>query len=137
MKLKELKENKTVVSPLTVFGKKLPNQKHNYVLQKKGFNSFEGIPEEVEGDFYLGGNKFESLEGIHKHIKRVYGEIFFNNTPIKSHVLGLLKIKDLFRVILDNQEVQNIINKHIRNGRDVLACQNELIDAGFEDFAQL
>ena len=33
--------------------------------------------------------------------------------------------------------VEKIINKHLKNGRDIFACQEELIENGFEAFAQL
>ena len=38
---------------------------------------------------------------------------------------------------LDNEKVENIINKHLKGERDVFACQEELIEAGYEEYAQL
>ena len=52
-------------------------------------------------------------------------------------LLGLLLIDGLQKVFLDNMKVRVIINKHLKGDRDVFACQEELIEAGFEDFAQL
>lgn len=39
--------------------------------------------------------------------------------------------------ILIMADVQNIINKHLKGDRDVFACQEELIEAGYDEFAQL
>jgi hypothetical protein len=56
--------------------------------------------------------------------------------PIKECILGLLKIKNLTNVTLDNKEVQDIINKYLPEG-NIVECQSELIEAGFEEFAKL
>ena len=60
----------------------------------------------------------------------------FTNNPIESHVLGLLKIKGLQEVRLDDIQLTKIINKYLPLG-DLLDCQEELIEAGYEEFAQL
>jgi hypothetical protein len=52
-------------------------------------------------------------------------------------VLGLLLIDNLTQVILDNREVQGIINDYLATSRDVFDCQNELMDAGLDEYAQL
>ena len=61
----------------------------------------------------------------------------FSNNPITSHVLGLMLIEDLQFVEFDNKQLQNIINKHLKEGRDVFECQNELMEAGLDEYAQL
>ena len=59
--------------------------------------------------------------------------------PIKSAVLGVLLIKGLKKIEIDNQNVQNILNKHLpsKGMASVLDAQEELVDAGLEDFAEL
>jgi hypothetical protein len=55
-------------------------------------------------------------------------------------VLGLLLIDGLKAAFFSqgwNDELQTIINKHLAGERDVFACQEELIENGLEDFAQL
>jgi hypothetical protein len=100
--------------------------------------SLEGAPSSVGGDFFCTANKLTSLHNIHKQIKHIGSEhADFNNNPIKSHVLGLLLIDGLKYVFLDNKKVEEIITKHLLGERDVFACQEELIEAGLEDFAQL
>lgn len=116
-------------SPTTVYG--------DVFVQKNELASLEGAPSAVHGDFYLNDNRLASLQGIHKHIKYIGGELFVNDNAIRSHVLGVLRIKGLKRVIMDNKYVQNILNKYIAHQGDILDCQQEIIDKGFEDFAQL
>lgn len=99
--------------------------------------SLEGIASEIAGDLDCCDNLLTSLEGIHKHIKHIGGHAYFQNNPIKSHVLGLLRISGLQGVILGSRDVERIINKYLKGDRDILACQEELIAAGREDFAQL
>jgi len=95
------------------------------------------FPKQVDGNVYAYQNCLTSLKDIHKGLKSVSGVMFLHNNPIKSNVLGLLKIKGLQSVVLDSQKVEAIINKHLKNGRDIFACQEELEDAGFEEFAKL
>ena len=118
--------------------------------------SLEGSPETVGEDFYCQKNKLKSLVGITKKVKDlcangnqltdlhnihklvdINGAADFLGNPITSHVLGLLMMPKLKEVFLDNRSVQKIINKHLQGGRDIFACQEELIEAGFEDYAQL
>ena len=101
--------------------------------------TLEGVPSYIGNDAYFNNNKLMSLHNIHKLIKTFKGSfISFADNPIKSHVLGLLLIDGLYGVILDNREVSDIIDKHLEPGmRDVFACQEELIEAGYEEFAQL
>jgi hypothetical protein len=68
------------------------------------------------------------------------GVFYLDKNPIKSHVLGLLLIDGLRRVALDNEEVEAIINDHLRkpmSKQRMINCQNALIDAGYEEYAQL
>ena len=101
--------------------------------------SLEGAPDSVTGNFYCGScTKLTSLEGIGvKYLKQINGKIDLEDCPIKSHVLGLLKVKDLKEVKMDNKEVEEILNKHLKSGRNINKCKSELKDAGLEEYAQL
>jgi hypothetical protein len=59
------------------------------------------------------------------------------DNPITSHILGVLLIEGCELIILDYPKVHNIINKHLKGDRDVFACQEELIEAGFDEYAKL
>lgn len=98
--------------------------------------SLKGAPEYVGDDFMCHNNQLTSLEGIHEQMLEIKGFAKFLNNPIKSHVLGLLLIKGLKSVEFDDQQLADIINKYLPLG-DVMECQNELIDAGLEEFAQI
>lgn len=90
----------------------------------------------VKGDLILSNRGLCSLHDIHQIFGEVDGSIFLSDNPIKSHVLGLLKIIKLRRVVMDNKVVQDILNKHLPEG-DIFACQEELLDAGLDDYAKL
>jgi hypothetical protein len=100
--------------------------------------SFDGAPKEVGDDFYGIGNKLTSLEGIHKQIKKMNGTFYAHGNPIKSHVLGLLLIEGLTQITLGNQQVQDILNKHLGKGKaGVLNARQELLDLDLDDYAEL
>ena len=105
--------------------------------------SLEGCPKIVGRDFYCNNNHLTSLESIHMHVLEIGQTADFRENPINSHVLGLLKIKGLKEVKLDHKKVQKIINKYLHQGgkdpslRDIVDCQEELMDNDFEDYALL
>lgn len=101
-------------------------------------NTIEGFPKQCY-TLNLANNKLTSLAGIHKVVERINGHLDLEENPIKSHVLGLLKIKDLHVVFFSDKKLEKIISKHIEVGRsrNIFDCQAELEDAGFEEFAQL
>lgn len=164
MKLSELFEAVEERSVLSVLGE-FPDSTKTFICNNKGLTSLKGSPSSVETSFdchdneltslegapsFIGGNFFcynnnlTSLHNIHKIIRYIGGCAYFNNCPITSHVLGLLLIDGLEEVYFThgwNDELQTIINKHLKGDRDVFACQEELIENGLEesleDFAQL
>jgi hypothetical protein len=101
--------------------------------------SLKGAPSAVSGDFYCGRNQLTSLEDIHKQIKEISGGFYATGNPIKSHVLGVLLIHGVTEIKMGSIKVQNILNGHLpsKGMESVLECQDELIDAGLEDFAKL
>jgi hypothetical protein len=81
-----------------------------------------------------------SLKNVHKIVKKIDGAFGCDGNKIKSHVLGVLLIEGcrLFRI--DNNKVEDIVNKYLKepmSKQRMIDCQNELIDAGFEEYAQL
>jgi hypothetical protein len=103
--------------------------------------SLEGAPQQVGYDFSCYEcTSLTSLKGIGKqYLKKCDNELFlFSCKNLKSHMLGILLIKDLKKISFsDNIEVQNIINKHLDGDRDILECQEELITNGLKEFAKL
>ncbi len=102
--------------------------------------SLEGAPAHSFGYFDCTKNKITSLKNIHKQIKQLSGIFYGLKNPIKSHVLGILLVDGCTSFRIDNTEVSHIISKYLPNDRGRAAmydCQAELIEAGFEEFAQL
>lgn len=101
--------------------------------------SLEGAPSRINGNFYCHTNKLASLKDIHLHTKYIGMSIFLQNNPIRSHVLGLLLIDGLQDVLMTNGPLQAIIRKYLPSDgiESALLCQEELIMAGLEEYAQL
>ena len=100
--------------------------------------SLAGAPSHVGGDFSCYNNELTSLKDVYKHVTEIKGTFYAIKNPIKSHVLGLLLIKGVTEVRLDNKQVEEILNRHFGKGRaGMLMAQEELIEAGLEEFAQL
>lgn len=100
--------------------------------------SLEGAPKTVYGNFHCNGNRLTSLKDVHKHIHKVTGAFVCMDNPIRSHVLGLLLIEGITWIHIDNKLLMSILNKYLGKGRaGMLQAQEELIDVGFEEFAQL
>ena len=159
MKLQTLLEEERSV--LSVMGQQADTQ-YSFYCDEKSLTSLKGAPNKVGVAFYCHNNNLTSLEGgptvvgsedsmgfynaecnnitslhdVHKHIKSVK-KLSFRDNDIKSHVLGLMKIEGLETVWIDNQEVEDIMCKHLQGARNIFDCQAELEDAGLEAYAQL
>lgn len=99
--------------------------------------SLEGAPEKIGGYLSIQNNKLTSLQGIHKIIKEIGGNLYLSGNPIKSHMLGLLQIKNLRSIAFDHEEVERIFNKYLDVRGDIMDCQEELMAAGLEEFAKI
>lgn len=106
----------------------------SFYCNSNNLTSLIGSPTTVGNDFYCRTNNLESLKSIHLYIQEINGVADFMNNPIKERVLGLLKIKGLKTVLLDNKQVEQIVNRYLPEG-DVLNCINELKAAGFTEYA--
>jgi hypothetical protein len=98
--------------------------------------SLEHAPKNVGADFWCKDNKLTSLHNIHKQIESIGGDLRMFGNPLKECILGLLKIKKLRSVFLTDDYLANIINKYLPEG-DIVECQGELIEEGYEEFAKL
>ena len=96
--------------------------------------SLEYAPSNTES-FHSYSTDIISLHNIHKTVKSISRK-FIGNHEISSSVLGLLLIKNLDEVDI-NYEVDHILNKYLADSRDIHACQEELIQAGFAEHAKL
>ena len=113
-----------------------------------GFNhisSIEFIPEYVGSGIYLHAqhNQLKSLHMIHRHLKRMGDEgkfdiAYSDVTSDRQHgydlpdsMLGLILIKNLDTVETEDGKFDDIMNYHLKHDRDIHACQEDLIEAGF------
>jgi hypothetical protein len=111
--------------------------KGDFYCSDNKLKSLQYCPQIVKGDFYCSDNKLPSLQNIHKYCKQINNTLWAYNNPIKSHVLGVMLIENIQLVDLDQEPVKKIINTHLNTDRDVYLCQDNLIKAGFAEYAQL
>ena len=106
--------------------------------------SLTGAPSSINGYFNCAYNELTSLHDVHKIIKKMDGWFSAGNNPITSCVLGVLLIEGCKKLDINGDaialEVRDIVNKYLPNAcgfQGVLECQNELLDAGFDEYAKL
>lgn len=124
----------------------------NFDAASNELTDLEGFPSYVGEKLFFNRNKIPSLKNIHNIVKHAK-MIICDSNPLESNVLGLLKIEGLNEVKLYDKGghvfgisypkineklkiVETIINKYLPKG-DIMDCQDELIDAGLEEFAKL
>lgn len=146
---KEVKFFTLSESPSITSLKHSPEKCDTYMLYNvSGITSLEGISQSINQLSIFESKNLTSLHNIHKQIKRIDGEMYLSASFLKSHILGILLIPGLTELSVVNTSSKNpklveaakIINKYLPNDRGndaVVDCQNELLDAGLEDFAQL
>ncbi len=102
--------------------------------------TLEGAPTSVGGTFHCGDNQLTSLVGVHRHLKRIDSTLVIPCT-IESGGIGLILVEGLEFIGTHAGAVQpafKIINRYLGQGmKGVLRCQEELHDAGLEEFARL
>jgi hypothetical protein len=102
-------------------------------------DTLQYCPKHVGRNFVANYNKLRSLQNIHKHCTSIGYTLLVMKNPISSHILGVMLIEDVTEVMfsVDFMEYENIINTHLKTDRDVFICQDNLIKAGFAEYAQL
>lgn len=115
-------------------------------LNRNSLTSLEGDVHSID-TLNASYNNLKSLKGIHKVFKHV-SHLIVDHNPIKSHVLGVLLIPGLEDVVFNIDgfqedplyKAEKIINRYLPNTHGmaaVLECQDEMIDVGLEELAQL
>ena len=93
--------------------------------------SLEGAPKTVGSWFWCSNNpKLTSLARINFYIHEIKADADFAGCPIKSNILGLLKIRGLKFVTFDDKKLEAIMNKYLPMG-DSTDCIDDLLDAGY------
>jgi len=113
------------------------------LLDSNLLSSFDTFPKHVHGYIYIGGNEFTSLQGI-EQIKTIQGRLSLGNMRIKSHLMGVFKIKGFAGFTAKHPESALNDAIHIMNSflpcvdrRWIYDCQEELINNNLDDFAKL
>ncbi len=97
--------------------------------------TFEGISKHIKETIYCNGNPFISFKNIHKMTSCT--EVMLPHTPVIGTLYWLL-VPNLAHIDVSsgNSSVYNILNKHLKT-KDILACQDDLISAGFPEWAKV
>jgi DNA-directed RNA polymerase subunit RPC12/RpoP len=94
--------------------------------------SLEHAPSEIVSSFNCSKcHKLESLIHLPKSIK---GTLHINDLNVRNY-LTIFKTKGIKMIECSNKEIETIINKYLKT-RDVIGCQDELIEAGYEEYAR-
>lgn len=116
---------------------------HDFICDSNELTSLDGAPRRVGGDFVCNMNPIISLAGIGAYFKNGWiARTLTIPECVESHVLGILLIPNLKEVdsydATDKLErAISIINKHLRDDRDILECQEDLRTAGLREYGRL
>lgn len=116
-----------------------------FSCQNNKLTSINFAPKFIEQTGYFNGNQITALIGINDIFERLGfvgadGGLSFDYDNIIQGGLGLVLIDGLTYLhdIADYDGGPfNIIKKYLGKPDDIFDCQNELIEAGFEEFAKL
>ena len=107
--------------------------RYSFDCSSNQLESLEGCPQIVGGGFDCSNNpSLTSLARINFYVHEINGTAGanFSGCPIKSNILGLLKISGLKKVKFDDKQLEEIMNKYLPMG-DSTDCIDDLLDAGF------
>ena len=97
--------------------------------------SLEGCPSYINGAVTFAYCRNLSFSNADKHIK--FAKKIILPFAYKGPILSLLRIEGLESTGITQDLQFKILNKHLQGDRDILDCQEELIDAGFKEYAKL
>lgn len=116
----------------------------------KNLTSLEGFPKNGLDGLRLGYAYNLNYQNVHKYIPAIrQNSIFEIANDYKGPILGIFKIKGLSRLSSMHRygydkaqaeifsKVKNIVNAHLANGRNIVACQEELFKNGLDEYAKL
>ena len=115
----------------------LPAEGGNYKV-----TDWEGFPKEFVGEVNLNHSKYSELryDKWHKVVKSLEGGLYIH-LYYKGPLMSLLMVPGLTRLgEPPNPPLEapaKIINKYLKGDRDVMECQEELIQAGLKEYARI
>jgi len=113
----------------------------DFYCSHTSITSLQGGPSWVGGDFICYLTNISSLHNIHKEIKHIGRRLLIPDI-VKSHVLGVVFIEGLQEIQFyyrdtEQKQVENIINKHLAEDRNIHLAQEELLESGLSEYAKL
>ena len=112
-----------------------PREVRGFYCTKTAITSLIGAPQKITGWFECKNNPgLISLSKIHLYIHEIDGILNFYGSPIKSNILGLLKIKKCIGIRFNDEKLSRIISKYLPEG-NITDCIDDLIDNGFAEYA--
>ena len=114
----------------------------------QNLTSLDYVPSHIGGEFSCQDNKIIDFHNIHKRINYI-GNLLVCDSKVEN-ILGIFFIKGLNYIHLSNESVDRgerddpkykeaveIINFHLQGDRDLHACQEKLIEAGYPQLARI
>ena len=108
-----------------------------------GFKELTNMHVNLKGTFSIADvPNYKSAHNIWTHVQSVSQLIFSRKVHIETHLLGILRIKNLEKFILisdsNTNKIYQIIAKYIplKSMSDIMRCKQELTNAGFKEAAQ-
>jgi len=105
-------------------------------LKLKGcpLTSLDGMPRRVS-TLDIDNTKIDDLHNIHKKFDHLWG---IDCNFVTKNVLGVLLIPGFGRINPKDYKVTSIVGKYCNKGKaGVIEAQNELVEAGLEEYAEL
>lgn len=132
-------------------------------ISDNGLTDVEGFPKfDSYGDIDASHNRLTSCKGFPRNVQTLWlhnnnirsvkddilpffdhmFDITLTNNPVeKGPLLSLFKLNGLQAVVTSEKELYKIMNKYLkiknRGVKEMLECQDELIEAGYEEQAKL
>lgn len=107
----------------------------NFRCYSHRLQDLQGMPPHIERDCDFEQSYLDNLHNIHKFCKSIGGSLMGRH--IRSHALGVLLVANLKSVHFDENRACQIINHQLLGDRDIHLCQQQLIDAGYDELARL
>jgi hypothetical protein len=95
--------------------------------------SLKGCPEKIGERFSISNCQY--LKSLDYLPKEILGKVYLFNCDKVFNLLRIFKIKGVKSIRFHKNPIEDIINKYLPS-RDIIGCQDELIEAGFEEYAR-
>lgn len=113
----------------------------NFMCQSNKLTTLEFVPSKIKGSMHCEDNNITSFEGISDLVQEIDGFVGADFHKIKSGGIGLMLIPGVKGFLMPNgtslPDPFRIIEGYLQQPAKIFDCQNELIAAGFEEYAKL